>query len=264
MNLRQTLVVGGYIALAGSLLLVPTFVGGTEEMMRQPGKRWSQPQKVAAPRSFTLPLELAPVDRRSLPLGRGSVVLTNDAGTTKRVEVALRVTEYEGRLLDVHEGQATDRTVQAYCYELVSDEAYTWAWWGRWNWPVTPQFRLFAFQDADTYLTAPEGRRVGIANVSAPRDRVVAFHQAYGPEVTQTFEWVDIGALVPAAKDWGRWVYADWVEVVSLEKDAEGRLILTVKDTQSPAAAVLGQRDDEWVLVENYPDGLPEDRQPDD
>ncbi|MFW6119197.1 MAG: hypothetical protein ACOC7S_02580 [Planctomycetota bacterium] len=180
------------------------------------------------------------------------------------MRVALRQTSYEGEILKVQNGRALKLPIKAECYELVSEGPYTWAYWLGGRYPATPRFALFTTGDRRTYVTWPMSWEVRIADVSEPRDRLVAFSEAHGPEGTETFERVNIGEIVPGGKDWGRWVYADWVEVVSLEKDAEGRLLLTVKDTQSPAAAVLGQRNDEWVLVENYPDGLPEDRQPDD
>ncbi|MFW6119228.1 MAG: hypothetical protein ACOC7S_02740 [Planctomycetota bacterium] len=184
----------------------------------------------------------------------------------KQTEVRLQRTSYQYTKVLVRGGRASTISGQAVCLELVSDVPYTWAHF------VAPNtrpgaFALLPLQEGKTYLGWSDGWRVTLADVSSPRDRIVAFHEYSVPDIPNRPAGpprVNIRAQVPGAGNWGGPQYQldTYVNIVSLVRDANGELLLTVKDAYSPAAAVLGQRDDDWVLVQNYPDGLPEDGQP--
>ncbi|MFO7957126.1 MAG: hypothetical protein R6X33_08480 [Candidatus Brocadiia bacterium] len=214
-----------------------------------------------------VPLKMVPTSRRMLPLRQNRMPSAQGAREApKQIEVRLQRTTYQYTKVLVRGDRASTVSGQAVCFELVSDAPYTWAHFVAPN--IHPgAFALLSVRGGKTYLGWSDGWRVTLADVSSPRDRIVAFHEYSVPDIPNRPAGpapVDIRALVPGGGNWGGPQYQldTYVEIISLVRGVNGELVLTVKDAYSPAAARLILRDGEWELLEHFPDGLPENRQP--
>jgi len=214
----------------------------------------------AVPTSFVVPLEITPTWREALPmLGDTIVQRSRNGAPSTRIDVRLQLTHYRYEVVRVREGRVLRGSSKAKCYELVSDAAYTWANFMAPPWPAAG-FALFTLDDGTSYLCWASAHLVQLADVTWPRDRIVAFHEYFAHRGPPGPPPAKIGDLVPGGMEWGGPLlqFPDAVRILALTRGVEGGLVLTVKDTASPAAAVLGLRDGEWTLLHNYPDGLPE------
>jgi hypothetical protein len=127
--------------------------------------------------------------------------------------------------------------------------------------PLPTRFALFALNDGTSYLTWAVGPWVRVADVTRPRDRIVAFQDHFANRPPAGPPEPDLFDLVPGSREWGGPLLQqqpDQVRILGIARDAEGALLLTVRESTSPAAAVLVLRDDEWALLHDYPEGLPE------
>jgi hypothetical protein len=184
-----------------------------------------------------------------------------DGHERRAAEVRLRRTWYRYETIRVHEDRLLRRSGELACYELETGEAYTWAHCFGPPMPLPTRFALFSLDDGTSYLCWPSAHRVKIADVTRPRDRIVAFQEYFNGQMPPGPPEVFVSRLVPGAGQWGGPLLQqdpDAVRILALERDADGALLLTVKDSTSPAAAVLVLRDGEWGLLHDYPDGLPE------
>ena len=210
---------------------------------------------------FVIPLEMTPTWREILPMHSDTIAReARDGAPSTAIKVRLQLTHYRQQAIEGREGRVWENPVSnVKCYELVSDAAYTWAHFVIPPWPMAG-FALFNLPGGTSYLCWASHFRVQMADVTRSRDRIVAFQdycdgkQPAGPPEANVLD------LVPGGKEWGGTPlqFPDTVRILDLKGDGEGRLVLTVKDTKSPSAAVLGLRDGVWVLLHDYPEGLPE------
>jgi hypothetical protein len=221
------------------------------------------------PERYALPLEMTPTSSSFVPI-RGNLVtmLADDGVPGRTVEVRLRRTWYDYRTVRVFRARVLEAThsQKAMCLELVSDGAYRWAHFFSTGWPYPTGFALFTLEDGTSYLGWDDGPGVRLFDVSRPRDRIMAFYETNsGRRPSPTIPPVNTFDLVPGGDKWGRLMGGEYpLELFALTKDDEGHLVLTVRDSYSGAVARLILKDGEWGLLEHYPDGLPEDRPPDD
>jgi hypothetical protein len=184
-----------------------------------------------------------------------------EGGPSQKIEVRLQETWYRYRVIREHAGVVSELPANDIrCYELVSDSAYSWA-----NFVASAStdanYALFSLEDSTAYLCSVGGMGVRFADVTRPRDRIVAFQEHFNPRVPLGPPDAPVYELVPGSWEWGEDPWRspkDGVRILAVERDADGALVLTVKDSTSPAAAVLVLRDGEWALLHDYPDGLPE------
>lgn len=245
-RIAKSAVACGAVGLATAFLF--TFPAGDGDASVRP-----------AVKSFVAPLEVVPTSSSHVPMG-GSERISVEVGEgpARPTEVHLRRTWYRYRVVELRDGRSTEVSSKTKCYELVSNGAYRWAHYFDPNWPAGA-FALFQLDAGEAYLGWSSALLVKLVDITQPRDRILAFHEYLVRRPPPGPPEVAVPDLVPGGSEWGgpKLQSDTWVEILSLATDADERLLLTVQDAYSPAAAVLALRGGEWVLREHYPNGLP-------
>lgn len=210
------------------------------------------------PAHFVLPLRIQPLSETAVPLEATSATVRDERGGAARdIRVSLARTGYDVVYLRVADGESREIEKRTACYELRpatrgSSDAYRWAMW--WDGPPpSPQlFWLVAVESGHSYLLFSNEGSLWMADVTRPRDRTLAFHEDLKLGSSQAVEHVPLRALFPEVID-NKWGFATFrqatrgiVEFVSLNEDAQGALVLTVKDPTGDDRALLKKESGEW------------------
>jgi hypothetical protein len=192
-------------------------------------------------------MELQATRRRPIALNREHVLLrAGPGGQSRRVAVVLEETAYEGKLLQLEEGRASERTIAALCYELRSSETAVPYSWCVWSVSAMGRFRLVTSEGPRSYLAWVLRSSVFFAEVSSPRDRCVALADYYTARPIPELVRVPARALVPQVREWGvNALYCDIV-VRSIDKDDEGNWVVNISPPDSEEVITLVGKDGDW------------------
>ncbi len=192
---------------------------------------------------------MVPVARREIPLNLDSITVRDpETGDLAEVAVRLQQTRYRVEMLRRRPLRTSRQEAHLACYELVSDGLYTWARWPVSN--IVGRFRLLPVSESETYLGWARPGALQLAPVTRPLDRTVALARRFR-EVPEPTTFVPVGRLVPRARRWGRDALVLDAELVSLERDEEGRLRLTISNPEGTDVVVLVREEDEWRVAED-------------
>jgi hypothetical protein len=196
-----------------------------------------------------VPIALAPVSRRQIPLNQPALILPGQKGSGPRqVPVTLEYTYYEGYMASVQEGKAGEpRRCRLFCYELrptAVDVAYEWAGWS--SQPLGNP-RLFANGPGHDYLAWAYSAAVFVADVSQPRCRCVAFAQDARGGMPAYDVVVPVDSVVPEARSWSGHsaFYAD-IRVQSVKKGSDGSWTVQVTGPKSRKVYTLTNEGGKW------------------
>ena len=106
---------------------------------------------VRMPSRFAVPTSMVPVERKVLPLNVQEIAMRDPfTGEFVRRTVQLQKTEYQCQLFKKLPDEVVDWSGRLTCYELVTEEPYTWAYWP--DWTPLAAFTVLNVEDGKTYL----------------------------------------------------------------------------------------------------------------
>jgi hypothetical protein len=184
-------------------------------------------------------------------------------GPATRLRVAAVATSYKCSTLQVRGTEATPGwSGYLHCYELRAAEAGTPYSWSLWSYDMLAHFRLFAGGAGRNYLCWVRGRDVCFAEVSKPKDKVVALTDLLSDSPPEQFVTVPVSILVPEVRRWGLNAIRADITVTSLTRDDKGTFELKISDPEGTKSYTIAGQGQDWRLAEPEAKGEPEATKP--